>query len=708
MTLETSQAIHHINASVYPFRLLSAHVGHGQLGINGSLGFEEGVVYNIWDFRWMLSAHAPSTLDLIAYEPLVVKGVLNGTIEWCPGAEFIVNGTSLGRVGWGYDETDSIALNPGRHALEIVAEDRRYCHTVWGFSRPFEARGKPEFYLSISAICKDKNDRLAEWLDHHIALGVERVFLLDNGSKVPLADTIDALKMSDRVAVERFASLGTETQSTAYGCLLRRYGWRTRWMALIDIDDFIVPRKCDSLPHFLQAFEQCGGVEIPRVAFGACGVGETPSSQAEQSNPGSPDQDLRSIVQPRFVAGQPGAHRCSYVPNRPATGDAFDDGRSGRLIQISRCATRSNGEREKKKLDQPVFPILREQHNGHWRSSSPDRPIHGFMHVAAVNHWEAVLRSQIGKAARSGLYDRCQTITIGVVGGEEPALRTKLSDLPAKCRIERFTSDIGAFEFPTLQRLEERCKGEECFVWYVHTKGVVNTYGGQNLWRNRLEQLVLVHHELATWELTAGHAVAATAIHDSRKWPVPGNFWWAQSEHIASLPPVGSLNWADRWAAEAWIGLNGINRFYSLRGGGKVFDQFCVLEETPGPGLLATDGFHGHCNERVLFDASWRADHLLATHAPSVLKLHFNEACEAYGFLCESASPQGTINFEVDGLRLGAGSVKGYRTPPAKMKPGIHELKLRVDRGELWGCHTVWALNFARQLKATPPGRVGP
>ena len=45
-------------------------------------------------------------------------------------------------------------------------------------------------YLSLCLICKDENDYLAEWLDYHILMGVERFYIYDNESQVSLRETL--------------------------------------------------------------------------------------------------------------------------------------------------------------------------------------------------------------------------------------------------------------------------------------------------------------------------------------------------------------------------------------------------------------------------------------------------------------------------------------------------------------------------------------
>ncbi len=49
---------------------------------------------------------------------------------------------------------------------------------------------QPMDYLSLCLVCKDENNYLAEWLNYHILMGVERFYIYDNDSQIPVRDTL--------------------------------------------------------------------------------------------------------------------------------------------------------------------------------------------------------------------------------------------------------------------------------------------------------------------------------------------------------------------------------------------------------------------------------------------------------------------------------------------------------------------------------------
>ena len=52
-------------------------------------------------------------------------------------------------------------------------------------------------YLAICAIVKDENDYLPEWLDYHFRLGVEKIYLYDDDSLIPVINTVQKYKFKN-------------------------------------------------------------------------------------------------------------------------------------------------------------------------------------------------------------------------------------------------------------------------------------------------------------------------------------------------------------------------------------------------------------------------------------------------------------------------------------------------------------------------------
>lgn len=122
-------------------------------------------------------------------------------------------------------------------------------------------------YLSLCLICKDENDYLPEWLDYHIMAGVDRFYIFDNGSAVPLRETLEDYIRRGWTVVEDFP--GKSVQLRAYDACLQVYGSQSRWIGFIDTDEFLVPKTGQNLKALLREYEDFGGLAVSSLFFGS-------------------------------------------------------------------------------------------------------------------------------------------------------------------------------------------------------------------------------------------------------------------------------------------------------------------------------------------------------------------------------------------------------------------------------------------------------
>jgi hypothetical protein len=157
-------------------------------------------------------------------------------------------------------------------------------------------------YLSACLIHKDENSYLREWVSYHRAVGVEKFFIYDNGSKISPRQTLSDFISRGEVEVVEFP--GHARQVLAYRDALSRFGAQVRWMTFTDTDEFIVPKSADSVAKVLRGFEDFGGVVINWANFGSSGHETRPTGrQIENFTFRCTDFDpahyiTKSIVQP--------------------------------------------------------------------------------------------------------------------------------------------------------------------------------------------------------------------------------------------------------------------------------------------------------------------------------------------------------------------------------------------------------------------------
>lgn len=136
-------------------------------------------------------------------------------------------------------------------------------------------------YLAITCISKNEGPYLKEWIEYHKIVGVERFYFYDNESDDNTKDILQPY-IKDGTVVYHFLPNNPITklknQDSAYNDSIFKYRDRTKWMAFIDIDEFIVPVEKNTIPEFLSDYEQYPGVVINWMCFDSNGHENKPTS----------------------------------------------------------------------------------------------------------------------------------------------------------------------------------------------------------------------------------------------------------------------------------------------------------------------------------------------------------------------------------------------------------------------------------------------
>lgn len=213
----------------------------------------------------------------------------------------------------------------------------------------------PETNLAICAIAKDEAPYFVEWIEWHLKMGVEKFYIYDNESS---DSTKQVLKpYIDAGIVEYCFFPGYRKQLAAYDDCLEKHRLHTRWLAFIDLDEFIVPIKDSSIPEFLKRFEGFPAVEINWLVYGSGGaVKKLPGGVMTRFKRHSvPDHILnrhvKSIVNPRRVFTMIGCHEVARISGKasdshgnPITKNFRDREPLQDVIRINHYAVRSYEE----------------------------------------------------------------------------------------------------------------------------------------------------------------------------------------------------------------------------------------------------------------------------------------------------------------------------------------------------------------------------
>ena len=129
------------------------------------------------------------------------------------------------------------------------------------------------YSLAVVTIFKDEARYLREWLDYHLLAGVEHFYLYNNDS------SDDYKKILAPYVEENLVTLtecpGKLMQYPAYNDALEKFRFECRYMAFIDIDEFILPKSNRSIvevvDEILFAEENAAGLGINWQCFGSNG-----------------------------------------------------------------------------------------------------------------------------------------------------------------------------------------------------------------------------------------------------------------------------------------------------------------------------------------------------------------------------------------------------------------------------------------------------
>lgn len=148
--------------------------------------------------------------------------------------------------------------------------------------------GKDEetkYFLSVAAIFKDEAPYFKEWLEYHRVVGVDHFYLYNNGSSdnflevlspyihmgiVTLIDWPDK-EVSSSYKNEVYAWVAC-TQVPAYYDACQRSVTETEWLAMIDLDEFMVPVEFSTMKKLLAQYEEVPGVMLFWKMYGTSHV----------------------------------------------------------------------------------------------------------------------------------------------------------------------------------------------------------------------------------------------------------------------------------------------------------------------------------------------------------------------------------------------------------------------------------------------------
>ncbi len=175
-------------------------------------------------------------------------------------------------------------------------------------------------YLSMGSIYRDEADSLPEWIEFHRLVGVERFFLYDNFSSDSHREVLAPYVKDDIVVLHDWPVKFPASYGSAFNHCLREHGHESRWIAFVDIDEFLFSPTLRPLPELLPEYEQWPAVCPLSVWFGTSGHATQPPGlvienflyrwELEQS-------PIKTILDPSRTRRCHSAHRFAYHDGLP-------------------------------------------------------------------------------------------------------------------------------------------------------------------------------------------------------------------------------------------------------------------------------------------------------------------------------------------------------------------------------------------------------
>lgn len=188
------------------------------------------------------------------------------------------------------------------------------------------------YNLAICAIFQNEAPYMKEWIDYHLKVGVEHFFLYNNNSADNYMEIlkpyigkniVELIIWPSDVTENECHHYAFEVQTGAYIDGIVRAKENTKWLALIDLDEFIVPVVSKTINEVLDTFyDDVAGLCVNWQCYGTSHVRRCGQNRGsvyilkELVYKMRRDNDWnkwsKSIVRPSRVVTCPNPHFCTY------------------------------------------------------------------------------------------------------------------------------------------------------------------------------------------------------------------------------------------------------------------------------------------------------------------------------------------------------------------------------------------------------------
>ena len=172
--------------------------------------------------------------------------------------------------------------------------------------------------LAIVAIMKDEAPYVKEWIDYHLLAGANHFYIYDNGSTDNLKEILQPY--IDAGLVTYIFYPGKSMQFPVYSDAVKNFKFFCRYMAFIDVDEFIFPKNNRSIievvDEVLSKDENAAALSINWQMFGSNGQEKADLSRGvlERFTSRSAEGNLyvKNVANPRYIDHFDCPHNLGY------------------------------------------------------------------------------------------------------------------------------------------------------------------------------------------------------------------------------------------------------------------------------------------------------------------------------------------------------------------------------------------------------------
>jgi hypothetical protein len=255
-------------------------------------------------------------------------------------------------------------------------------------------------YLAVCALFRNEAQNLREWIEFHRLVGVERFILYNNESTDEYLEVL-APYLDEQLVILHDWPASAPDQREVYDDCLENHRTDARWIAFIDVDEFLFSPTGERLDRLLPSYEESAGVCVEWAMFSVSGHDAQPGGLVIESyllrdtaQPGL----LKSIVDPQRTLRCESAHWFTFEYGLPVdeNGWPVTYGRtkatSFERLRINHYASRSMDELREKIARKSGWMHLRR-----WR----ERDLHGELDLVyddAIACWIPPLRASFERS----------------------------------------------------------------------------------------------------------------------------------------------------------------------------------------------------------------------------------------------------------------------------------------------------------------------